>query len=1225
MGITSADIKLLASERMTDATDGGGRRTSNVIPDGVPGNIFSKVSRLDSTYGRVNMRKVYGQVDTADNDVYAGAHAVILDAADNEKIQTALFSTASDFDDRTSARDRIESYMVAGPESRMLLYGRQLIGQQAVTLLQRVEDVLPEVGDVFCLSNETGGVVSTQQYVRVADVTHEVRNFTDQLGDYTRRVVTLKITAKLRYEFVGQEQVSRLSAVSRTALVRNTTVADAAEYFGIRKVVLAADAASLEVKVDSIFTNIVPTNQREAAVNSAQIGGAAAVQATATEAIPYRLVGQVLPAFDGATVTQSINIGSAITPGTLSLRVAGTNGFFPSAVTTDNGSGVIPSNGSSSISGGTVDYESGTVTITTHWAPPGSSNLTGSVQATYVPAVGVTQPAHLRELPVTIATRGTVHVLTLNPLPARGTAFIDFRALGKWYRLRDNGVGEITGDDPAYGTGSIDYVTGGVVVTLGALPDVDSSVVFGWASPVHYVVRAGASSDADTVGKQTIQLTELPVKPTTLTVSYLSGATTYTGTADINGVIGGAGAGGMTGTVNHATGEVVLSFSARLPNTATSTTVNYSKEEPVDPAAPTFKEDFGTIADWSSNTFTTAPGVALKGLRLEVPVLVKGFAFQIGDIVNMEAADDGSGVIKTLAKNFAVGGLSWSAAGGDVVGTVDYSTGEVTVDEDATIVLRRSEWRNVVSGIPVSLSGSWVSSVPENFSPVLGDYYWSVRLTNPSTAQATTFVATQAVAPITLDLTKTVESVIMPGSVFFNAFGKSYFDRNGVIYHSMEPDATGTEAGAIDYGSGKVTLTDYDNNTAPVVAVTACLTKNGNFSSWDATFRTAGSPVRPASTFVQVVAEDGELLTATCDVDGTITGVYARGKVNQQMGMVRIEWGQMVTAAGNELEPWYRADYVVGSQVWKPRNVMPGTIRYSTVVLSNLPVNADILGLDPVRLPSDGRVPIFRPGNVVLLHNTKLFALPNPAVAGATYDVGRENLSDMLLIDSTGARVASSKYSADLTAGTVTMANPLDLTGYTQPLSIKHRIEELNLAADVQLNGLISLAGALTRDFDEDTMVSSALLFGDMKARVSNVFDQVTFTGVWEDSRIGSNATGEFDTINHPITVRNDSAVTERWRVQFTGSSAFQVIGENLGQIATGTTAADCTPVNSLTGEPYFTLPAAGWGGGWGVGNNLRFNTFGATAPIWMARTVLPGAALSGDSIDIQVRGDVDA
>lgn len=55
MTILSTDIRLLESERMTDNTDGGGRRTSRVIPDGVAGNVFPKVSRVDSVYGRANL------------------------------------------------------------------------------------------------------------------------------------------------------------------------------------------------------------------------------------------------------------------------------------------------------------------------------------------------------------------------------------------------------------------------------------------------------------------------------------------------------------------------------------------------------------------------------------------------------------------------------------------------------------------------------------------------------------------------------------------------------------------------------------------------------------------------------------------------------------------------------------------------------------------------------------------------------------------------------------------------------------------------------------------------------------------------------------------------------------------------------------------------------------------------------------------------------------------
>jgi hypothetical protein len=262
---------------------------------------------------------------------------------------------------------------------------------------------------------------------------------------------------------------------------------------------------------------------------------------------------------------------------------------------------------------------------------------------------------------------------------------------------------------------------------------------------------------------------------------------------------------------------------------------------------------------------------------------------------------------------------------------------------------------------------------------------------------------------------------------------------------------------------------------------------------------------------------------------------------------------------------------------------------------------------------------------VVVIHNTKSLTLPNPAVASAVYSMSRTVLSELWLLDATGARVPISKYVVGLSAGTVTMAADLSLTGIPQPLVAKHRIEELNLLSDVQINGQINLTGPLTRAYDLDTYVSSALLFGDMFARVTGVFDQGTWTNEWQDALIGSQATAQYNTIDHPLEVLNNGCVRERWRINFTSTTAFQVIGENLGVITTGSTAADLSPANGLTGLPYFTLRAAGWGTGWSVGNQLRFNTIGATAPIWVARTILPGATLTGDSVDLQLRGDVDA
>lgn len=1222
MSILSTDIKLLASERMTDTTDGGGRRTSNVIPDGVAGNILSRVSRLDSTYGRVNMRKVYAQVDTPTGDTYAGAHAVLLDAPDNDRIHVNIFSTASEFDTRTAARDRIESYVIAGPESRMVMYGRQLLGQAAFTAFQRVEETLPEIGDVFCLSKEVGGVVQAQQFVQVQEVAHEVRTFEDSQGEFQRRIVTMKTGSTLRYEFLGPEQITRALG-ARTSLVRTTNVADASRYYGIQPVVGSYAAGTLEMRVASIYSPIVPTAQREAVIANAEIAGATAFVATAPAAVTRAMARTAIAASPFA-----FRVEGGIMPGTVALSVQSYVPGFAQVANTwafeDQGDGTLLCV-SSSLGGVfvgqsyAVDYETGVIAFV---PPTGIGSTEWGASATFMPAVAVGQPSHTLELPVTLATRGTVQVVTLHPLPAAGTVVVDYRALGKWYRLRDVGQGEIRGADAAYGTGSVDVATGSVVVTLGALPDVESSVIFSWASPQHTKMLVGASSDVDTKVHQQFNVvgagTALPIQPGSCTLSFVSGGVTYAAAVDGAGNVSGNG---VTGKLDAVTGNIALEYSTKVPDPGSSVLVGFNKQNPA--VAGQLLEQHATVnLAGAGKTFGTPVPQQVSTLRLEVPIIVPSFAGSAPYTRTLRASANASGEIVTLPafETFSLGAGTpvYSHTGGDVIGHVNYGTGVVTLSDGAVVTMHRAFYQYA--------TGGW--SPAANVSVPLADglYFWGVNLDNAvggTTAQGAPFAV--ADHPLTINLRKTTLAALVPNSVVFNAFGKVYYDRNGSVFHTLQNDGTGTAAGTIDYGKGEVTLTGWPAGVQPNISMVECLAKWGDYTAVKAVFRTAGSPLRPASTFVQATATDGELLTATTDVDGDIVSAAARGKVNQRMGIVSIEWGAMVPKAGMETEPWYDPANVVGANVWKPREIMPATIRYNAVVQTNLPLNADVIGLDPVRLPSDGRVPIFRAGTVVLVHNTKFTDLPNPAVAGATYFVGRTDLADLVLYDAVGLRLPADRYTANPATGAITMANPLNLAGYSQPLKAKHRIEELNLLADAQINGQISLSSPLARAYDADTFVSGCLLFGDLFSRVSNVFDQVAWTAVWSDARIGDNATAEYNTIGFPIEVKNDGAVTERWRVSFTAPTAFQVIGENLGVVATGTTGADCAPVNPLTGKAYFTIRAAGWGLGWSTGNQLRFNTFGATAPIWMIRTVLPGATLSGDSVDLQVRGDVDA
>src|SRR5690554_6588424 len=120
------------------------------------------------------------------------------------------------------------------------------------------------------------------------------------------------------------------------------------------------------------------------------------------------------------------------------------------------------------------------------------------------------------------------------------------------------------------------------------------------------------------------------------------------------------------------------------------------------------------------------------------------------------------------------------------------------------------------------------------------------------------------------------------------------------------------------------------------------------------------------------------------------------------------------------------------------------------------------------------------------------------------------------------------------------MAANWDGTGVAQPLVAVHRIEYMLLVSDVQINGQVSFASQVSRDYPTDgTYLSSALLFGDLQALVTSLFDQQTWTNVRSDERIGSDAAGQYNDIDHPVEVLNESAVTERWRITFTSPTAF--------------------------------------------------------------------------------------
>jgi hypothetical protein len=197
-------------------------------------------------------------------------------------------------------------------------------------------------------------------------------------------------------------------------------------------------------------------------------------------------------------------------------------------------------------------------------------------------------------------------------------------------------------------------------------------------------------------------------------------------------------------------------------------------------------------------------------------------------------------------------------------------------------------------------------------------------------------------------------------------------------------------------------------------------------------------------------------------------------------------------------------------------------------------------------------------------------------------------------------------------------------------VTVEHRIEDMAVVRDMQISGEISFTRALTHDYPltnpPTSFVSSALVAGDLRSRVSVQFDQATWNGTsWLDAVSGSAATGTFNAALAPIVVTNAGAVSERWAMVFTNNTVFDIVGEHVGVIGSGSINAVCAPINPAAGVPYFSVAAMGWGSGWAVGNVLRFNTVGAMFPVWAVRTIQQGPeSVVNDKFTILVRGDVD-
>lgn len=1186
MTITKEDIKALKAVRMTDTPDGGGRMSAEVLISGEDNNLFDDVSALARVYGEVSLRKLFPAVLTNTRDKYLGARVIIDKPPEDPNIHGLLFGASSLFDVRAEAQSRLESYLTEGPNASLLLYGPHIAGTGNVAFLKQVNNNPPNEGDVFVLKKE-GTLIF--QYVRITSVTVVRTTFTDNVGDFDRDVVTVSIADPLRFDFPGW-QASRfdtdLDFTNRTRVL-TTVVADAAQYYGIRPLEVEATAGSYSLKADSSFSNLLPSAQIESPIALALPYTAARLPVAGVAPVTYSD-----PSTWNAATT--LYLPGGVRPGSLQIEYGG------SMITDEGGKLML-----AAAEIGSIDYPSG---ILTSFA----DDFSGTKTVTFVPAAYVMRSPQSTEVPVTEFGRRLNYTGVIYPIPEPGTLSMSFMAQGRWYTLTDTGGGVLRGLDTGYGAGTINGDTGAFLLTLGALPDVGSSLIFTWNAPTQETKHPVQDLKANQIIYLDLDPSET-IQPATLTVKWTDG-TLQTATSNTDGTLDGP----ATGIVSVSLGGLIFEPDV-LPPFGTELQIEYvvgPKQEDTFPHPS--RDAFGFLpvtatlgaitpgsleVEWNTFTDLAVLGVYNSAQLMEMGITIPS---TLVDPIHI-ARDNGAGQIYI---------------GTDMIGTVNYATGAVKILPDRTIGLPRPNYTAVAAGSGMfRLNYAGINYVmaptvwPNDESGVL-----KLRYNGPGTTsnrlEIVPFEPVFRVVP-------GVSAPLVPGSTLIRAQGLDpLWTDNGSGILRQRSGSGWLNRGAINYITGDLTLTGWPaGQVNSFQRLSAASTLGENISS-EFVFRTATAPLRPGSVTIQFARPTGGVQNISVPTNGVITGTGISGKVDHESGIIRVRFGTMVVAAGNESEPWFDAVNVdVDGNIFKPNPVATSTIRYSATAYSYLPLDATILGLDPVRLPTDGRVPVFKSGRVVVVHYTETLA-PQVVTNGQTIDTGTERLARLRLFGADGLEI-STGFTTNLDAGTASIANT---TGYSQPVSIEIRIEDEALCAEAQITGEMRLTRPLTHDFPLGSYVSSAYVQGTLQSAAQEAFAQETWTNVWSDNRIGDPLLAQYNDTLSPIVVTNAGAIPERWACIFQNDTTFQLVGEESGQILVGTTGADTAPVNPATGVPYFTLLAAGWGTGWVAGNVLRFNTNGANFPLWISRTVMqsPAAPPGTDQLVISIRGDID-
>ena len=1200
MTIETNNLKLLESERIrTDAEDGGGKYSGREIVDGQSNNLFNDISEMDRTTGRTSIQKIYAAVDTADTDALMGATVFISQNAQDPNVSAVLFSTDSWTDERKEAQNRIENYNAKGAQIAGTPLDTHWKGMKSLQVAMFPQEAESAIGTSIVLISNEGKALEVEQYLRITEVSTRSAFVMVDGKQVEYKIATYGLSDALKADFVGLSAKQWYSGEKSITIIRDTIVADTGKYYSSANLKEVAQVGDYSVVAEDVYTQLVPSAQTETPMVNINAAGDSVALVKAKN-------GVLSKNFNNVTINtvSSLYVGSSVMPKSVKFTL------FGSAIT-DAGGELKNATGTSI---GTINYQNGAIVWNAN-AGAGTTNLS----INFMPAAAVTAPVESDLIYVNQENIGFNWIRNLVPLPSPGSLQVSYLVQNQVYTLRDNGAGQLRGGDSSFGSGSIDYDTGTMSLTTGELADVGSAILITWSNMITAQERSGL-----TINKAYV---EIPVNDSivagTLTVNWLLNGVAKTATDNGQGQF----TRDATGTIDYADGIAKL-MPTLLPNG--STTFNVSGQKGAKSAI-----SLTAVPSGGSITVELDNGSAAlipKSVKVRVPVKYMSYTGEVE--------------LRDMPIDATTGRLINGA--GQQQGTINYSSRTMSITPSTTLeAIEREKIMRPYYGthntsqeaIEAGLLGMTIKyqNTSEthtlNLNEVATAVTVSVSYRDSSAAQS--WSDTVIGSTLKTDLTEGFAEQILAGSVRFTLASSTYVDKLGSLYRN--PSVTtgaGTVAGQIHYGNGVVELSTWDVGGANNPTLETLVTQLESVKTNQVSYRAPMIPIRAQSLTLSATKVEGGVLNIMPAGSGVIDTVECDGFFNFDQGYGQFVFRQKIeVTSANRAEimaqDWYVAEleYTKDGKQWihKPIMVLPETIKYSAVGYSYIPIDAELLGLSAVRLPIDGRVPIFRSGEIGIVSASKSQELPD-YIAGKIYALADQRISWCELEDADGIKIPFDQYTVDYDYGKVTLNGDFALGNLTGPLTAKYRYQDMGLVRDVKINGQVTFTKPLTHNYDPvNTIVGSVLVIGDMQSRYTRKFVQSTWNNLWKDEAVGAAISANYNDTLYPIKVTNKGNIQERWAIVFTSTTAFRIIGEYSGQIGTGVTTEDCLPINPVTNAPYFTVKKEGWGSGWASGNTLRFNTIATNHPIWVIRTVKQSEpTVLSDSFQIMLRGDID-